>query len=321
MKKLIFDGRVAIVTGAGHGMGRAHALMLASRGCRVVVNDMGGSSTGDGASEAPAAAVVSEIKRSGGNAVASTEDVVTRARDIVARALHSFGRLDIVINNAGTLNGTTFGETPAEIWQAVSDVHYRGTVEVCRAAWPHLVASGSGKIVNTASSAMLGNVALTSYGAAKAATFGFTRSLAMEGASEGIDVNCILPSAWTRLTEKIDDPRIVETMRAKFQPEHVAAFVAWLVHQDTRINNQAFLVSAGRAARVVMSSYPYIEARDSSPEGWAASSAELMESGELIPLLSTSESLIRELIAANPALEPVFAGVASIDHTPGADTG
>ncbi|MBT8447187.1 MAG: SDR family NAD(P)-dependent oxidoreductase, partial [Gammaproteobacteria bacterium] len=197
-KLLDFGGAVAIVTGAGRGLGRAHAVMLASRGCRVVVNDLAGD-------DDPAGEVVAEIVAAGGTATADHHSVIDEPAGIVDTARQQFGQLDIVVNNAGVLEGSTLADTDPELWHRVFDIHFRGTVDVCRAAWPHLVSSGHGRIINTSSSGMLGNSGLTSYGAAKAAVFGFTRSLAIEGLPLGIGVNCILPSARTRITDMIED--------------------------------------------------------------------------------------------------------------------
>jgi NAD(P)-dependent dehydrogenase (short-subunit alcohol dehydrogenase family) len=316
MNALKFGGRVALVTGAGRGLGRSHAVMLASRGCRVIVNDVGAKTTGTQSDENPAADVVREIEALGGIAVADRHDVVTAAGEIVRTALSHFGQLDIVVNNAGTLNGTTLADTPPEIWHAVADVHFRGTVEVCRAAWPSLVKSGSGRIVNTSSTAMLGNSHLTSYGSAKAAVFGFSRSLALEGVEFGINVNCILPSAWTRMTEKIDDPRILSTLKKYFQPEHVSSLVTWLVHPDTRVTNQSFQVSGGRAARLVIAAAPFVEVPASTPEGWAQQESALLKDGHLTPLLSTGASFRRELVSADPTLKSLLGEGDSIAHTP-----
>lgn len=293
-----FQGRVAIVTGAGRGMGRSHALMLASRGARVVVNDIP-SPDGD---INPADQIVAEIRAAGGVAVADLHSVITNADDIVATAIDHFGALDIVVCNAGVMSSTSLADADPEDWRRVFDIHFRGTVDVCRAAWPHLVASGTGRIVTTCSSGMLGNAGLTSYGSAKGATFSFSRSLAIEGQPHGITVNTILPSAWTRITGTIDDPAIAETLQKYFQPDHVAALVTWLCHQDTKITNEAFQVSGGRAGRLVMAAYPTVRTSDSTPESWRAHETELMQDGDLTPLRSTAEMFGNELADADPAI-------------------
>jgi NAD(P)-dependent dehydrogenase (short-subunit alcohol dehydrogenase family) len=273
--------RVAIVTGAGRGMGRSHALMLASRGARVIVNDIRSA----GSAEDPAGDVVREIAGGGGTAIADNHSVV-----------------DIIVNNAGILSGTAFADTPAQDWQAVFDVHFRGTVDVTRAAWPHLRRSGNSRIINTASSGMLGNAGLSSYGAAKAAIFGLTRSIAMEGKPFGIYANCIFPSAWTRMTMEINDPAVSATLRRYFQPEHVSALVVWLSHQDTKISNEAFQVSGGRAGRLTMAMMPTVRVADSTPEQWVRHQAELLADGPLNVLSSTAQMFANELADADPAI-------------------
>lgn len=297
MALLNLDNRVAIITGAGRGLGRAHAIMLASRGARVVVNDLADAS-GRGAADE----VVEEIRKTGGTAVADHHSVVDGAGNLIRTALSSFGRIDVVVNNAGVLSSTTFAETPAEDWHAVFDVHFRGTVEVCRAAWPHLIKSGTGRIINTASSGMLGNLGLTSYGSAKAGIFGLTRSLAIEGEPSGILANTIFPSARTRITMEINDSGIQDTLKKYFQPEHVSALVVWLAHQNCTITNQAFQVSGGRAGRLSMGMMPTVRVADSTPENWAEKQVELLADGPLKPIATTAELFGDELAAADPAV-------------------
>ena len=267
--------------------------MLASRGCRVVVNDI---------AEDAAAAVVEEIVRDGGDAVVDSHSVLGGAEAVVASALERFGQLDILVNNAGVLSTTPFAETPAATWHGIVDVHFRGTVDLTRAAWPHLAAAGAGRIVNTASSGMLGNAGLSAYGAAKAAIFGFTRSIAIEGAAIGIGANCILPSAWTRMTAEIDDPAISVTLQKYFQPEHVAAFVAWLAHPDCHFTNEAFQVSGGRAARVLIALGASVAVPESTPEAWAEAAPGLWSDASLVPVATTAELFGKELIDVDPAL-------------------
>jgi NAD(P)-dependent dehydrogenase (short-subunit alcohol dehydrogenase family) len=275
-------------------------MMLASRGCRVIVNDICDAST----SENPAADVVEEIRALGGIAVADNHSVLGEADAIIETASRHFERLDILINNAGILDGTTLEDTPAELWQKVADIHYRGTADCCRAAWPLLVKSGSGRIINTSSSGMLGNAGLTSYGSAKAAIFGLTKSLAVEALPFGITVNCILPSAWTRITNMIEDETIASTLQSRFQPEHVAAFVCWLAHQDTIITNEAFRVSSGGAARVMMMTAAATRPDESSPEAWVENQTALMSSsGKLIPVASTIDLFGLELAEAEPGIK------------------
>lgn len=298
MPLMNLQNRVAIVTGAGRGMGRSHAMMLASRGARVIVNDIRPA----GAAEGPADEVVREIVSRSGFAIADHHSVLGGASELVRHAIDAYGQLDIVVNNAGVLSGTAFADTPQQDWQAVFDVHFRGTVDVTRAAWPHLVRSGNSRIINTASSGMLGNAGLSSYGAAKGAIFALTRSIAMEGKPLGIYANCIFPSAWTRMTLEINDPAVRATLQRYFQPEHVSAFVVWLCHQDTKVSNEAFQVSGGRAGRLTMAMMPTVRVADSTPEQWVQHQAELLADAPLTALSSTAQMFANELVDADPAI-------------------
>lgn len=300
---LKFDGEVAIVTGAGRGLGRAHALMLASRGCKVVVNDLGVKSTGALTEQNPAGDVVREIEQNGGIAVEDRHNVVTDSGSIVETALQKFGQLDIVVNNAGVLNDLPFDEISPERWHASADVHVKGTVEVCRAAWPHLKRSKVARIVNTTSSAMFGNAGVTSYCTAKGAIFAFTRSLALEARPLGINVNGIMPSAWTRMTATMNDEIVLEALRQHFQPERVSALVAWLVHPTTDVWNEIFRVSGHGASRVVITTTESTIVDEVTPESWAEKADELMRKKELFPLYSTLDSFERELKEAVPGID------------------
>ena len=296
MSLLDFKGRVALVTGSGRGMGRSHARLLASRGARVVVNDLPSGSGEESAAEA----VVREILAEGGTAIANHDSVIGGGASMVDAAISAFGQLDVVVCNAGVMHTAAFADCPTKEWTRVFDIHFRGTVEVLRAAWPHLLRSGSGRIITTASSGMLGNAGITAYGAAKAAIFGFTRSLAWEGVEAGVTANCILPAARTRMTDAIDDAKIVAALDRHFQPEHVSALVVWLTHQDTKVNNEAFRVSGGSAGRVTMAALPITRVADSTPENWAAQGEALMRPGPLTPIASTAELFGLDLTDADP---------------------
>ena len=203
MTELRFDGRVVIVTGAGRGIGRRHALLLAAKGARVVVADYGVGIDGGGSTPEPAEDVVKEIKDAGGEAVAHYASVADElgAKAIVDTAIDAFGRLDIVINNAGIHDPALFDAASVEQFQKMFGVHFFGSLFVSRAAWPHFVEAGYGRIVNTVSEAMLGGIPeLTSYGSAKGAVFGLTRNLATEGSAHGIRVNALAPRAYTRMS-------------------------------------------------------------------------------------------------------------------------
>ncbi|MFS8070334.1 MAG: SDR family NAD(P)-dependent oxidoreductase, partial [Byssovorax sp.] len=201
--ELRFDGRVAIVTGAGGGLGRSHALLLGSLGCKVVVNDLGGSMHGGGLSRAPAEKVVEEIKALGGDAVVNADSVEDGA-SIVKAALSTFGRLDIVINNAGILRDTSFPKLGEEDWDLINRVHVLGAYRVTHAAWGHMRDAGYGRIIFTSSGAgIYGNFGQANYSTAKLGLVGLSNTLALEGRKRNIFVNAIAPVAGSRLTETV----------------------------------------------------------------------------------------------------------------------
>ncbi|HOU40313.1 MAG TPA: SDR family oxidoreductase, partial [Promineifilum sp.] len=243
---LRFDGRVAIVTGAGGGLGRAYALLLAARGASVVVNDLGGSMHGEGAATTAADRVVDEIRAAGGTAVADYHSVEDGAL-IVQSALDAFGRLDIVINNAGILRDVSFHKMSAEDWDKIYRVHLYGGYQVTRAAWPILREQGYGRIVMTSSAAGLyGNFGQANYSSAKLALLGLAQTLAVEGQKRNVLVNTIAPLAGSRLTETILPPELVAALR----PEYVAPLVAYLCHESSSETGHTFEVGAGWVARV-----------------------------------------------------------------------
>jgi NAD(P)-dependent dehydrogenase (short-subunit alcohol dehydrogenase family) len=253
MTQLNFDGRVAIVTGAGRGVGRCHALHLAAKGARVVVADYGVGIDGGGSSPVPADEVVREIKESGGQAVACYASVTDEnaASSIVSAAVDAFGKLDIVVNNAGIYDPARFEALSVDQFRSMMDVHLFGTLFVTRAAWPHFVNAGYGRVVNTVSEAMLGGVPeLTSYGAAKAAIFGLTRNLATEGQPLGIRVNAIAPRAYTRMTASLSESlslpkEVMDQVNASMPPELCAPAAAFLAHESCSITGQVLHVGMG----------------------------------------------------------------------------
>ncbi|GAA4503347.1 SDR family oxidoreductase [Actinoallomurus oryzae] len=255
MAELRFDGRVAIVTGAGQGLGRQHALELAARGAKVVVNDLGGSLHGSGSSAGPAAAVVEEIKKNGGEAVASTDNVATPegAEAIVRTALDVFGKVDIVVNNAGILRDKSFKNMVPEEFDQVLAVHLRGSFLVTHAAWPHLREQAYGRVVMTTSPAgLFGNFGQANYSSAKMGLVGLTKTLAAEGAKYNIKVNAIAPIAWTRMTEELFPPEYKE----KLSVELVTPVVAWLAHETNASTGETYSVGGGRVARVFVAEGP-----------------------------------------------------------------
>jgi NAD(P)-dependent dehydrogenase (short-subunit alcohol dehydrogenase family) len=247
MADLGFDGKVAIVTGAGGGLGRQHALLLASRGARVVINDVGGSVHGEGGAEGPAHAVVKEIEAAGGEAVANTDSVATPegGQAIVQTAIDTFGQIDIVINNAGILRDKAFHNLTPDLLEPVLDVHLKGAFYVTQPAWVHMREQNYGRIVNTASaSGLFGNFGQANYGAAKMGLVGLTNVLAIEGARNNIKVNAISPIAYTRMTEEI-----LPGMEEKIDPSFVSPVVAFLAHEDCPVTGEVYSVAGGYVAR------------------------------------------------------------------------
>src|SRR5579863_1619707 len=239
--ELRFDGRVAIVTGAGAGLGRSHALLLASRGARVVVNDLGGSRHGDGKSSAAADAVVAEITQAGGEAVANYDSVEDGAK-IVQTALDTWKRIDIVVNNAGILRDTSFQKMTADDWDLIYRVHVLGGFRVTHAAWNHMREAGYGRIIMTASAAgIYGNFGQANYSMAKLGLHGFAQTLAIEGKKKGVHVNTIAPIAGSRMTETVLPPDLI----AALKPEYVSPLVAWLAHESCEENGSLFEVGGG----------------------------------------------------------------------------
>ena len=252
MASLRFDGRAAIVTGAGAGLGRAYARLLAARGCAVVVNDLGCSPRGRGSSPSVADGVVEEIVADGGRAVASYTSIAEPQAGaiLLEAALRAFGRLDVVINNAGIHGSGVFGEQALEIFHLMMNVHYFGTLGICHAVWPHFKARGQGRIVNTVSAAVYGLPEHAAYGAAKGAVFGLTRSLARDGEALGIAVNAIAPGADTRMTRDSEvDPQLMDKLLAQARPELVAPVVAWLAHDDCPLTGEVLSAASGRVGR------------------------------------------------------------------------
>ena len=269
MSRFNFDGRVAVVTGAGRGIGRAYALLLAERGASVVVNDLGGTMEGDGSDDRPAATVTAEIIDAGGSAIADTSDVSTVAggQSLVDAAVDGFGRIDIVVNNAGIIRFGSLPEVDADNLESHLAVHVRGSFNTTRAAWPHLVDQGYGRIVMTTSTGMFGRPDNLGYATAKAGVVGMTRSLTAAGAAHGIKVNLIAPSASTRMVlpsggRGSPRPALPEGMG----PELVAPMVAYLAHEDCDVSGEIYLAGAGRFARIfIASTEGYVHPRPGPP--------------------------------------------------------
>ena len=240
-KEVRFDGRVAIVTGAGQGLGRSHALLLASRGAKVVVNDLGGSTAGEGKSSESADLVVEEIKKAGGEAVANY-DSVEDGDAIVRTAMDAWGRVDIVINNAGILRDKSFKNMTDADWDIIFRVHNYGAYKVTKAAWPIMTEQGYGRVLFTTSSAgIYGNFGQTNYGSAKLSLVGFANTLSLEGQRKNVLVNTIAPFAASRLTEGLLPPAVFDSLK----PEYVSPIVAYLCSEDSDTTGGVYEVGGG----------------------------------------------------------------------------
>lgn len=248
MKELRYDNRVAVITGAGRGLGRAYSLLLASRGAKVVVNDNGVSRHGEGAQAGPAQQVVEEIVQANGEAVAATESIASAdgAKAIIDTAIQRYGRLDIVIHNAGINRAVPLRDMTWEQFSATLEVHLHGAFHLVHAAMPIMCDAGYGRMVMTSSIAGLySEKNLAAYAAAKAGLIGLSHTIAHEGAPFGVTCNAIVPSAITRLSEGRDTSSFPETMT----PETVAPTIAWLVHENCSATGEIYVMLAGRVAK------------------------------------------------------------------------
>lgn len=248
---LDFEGRVVIVTGAGGGLGRAHALAYAARGARVVVNDLGGSSDGAGSNAGPAAAVAQEICDLGGEAVANTSSVATAegGQAIVETAIDTWGRLDVLVSNAGILRDRSFAKMSIDEFDSVLDVHLRGSFFVAQPSFRVMKEAGYGRIIlTTSSSGLYGNFGQSNYGAAKLGIVGLMRTMAIEAGSAGITVNALAPTAATRLTLRLGEP----DANSPLGPERVTPIILALTHESSNVNGEVFLAGGGWFSRAVI---------------------------------------------------------------------
>jgi 3-hydroxyacyl-CoA dehydrogenase/3a,7a,12a-trihydroxy-5b-cholest-24-enoyl-CoA hydratase len=244
MADIRFDGRVAVVTGAGGGLGRSHALLLGSRGAKVVVNDLGGAPDGTGESKMMADKVVEEIQSAGGEAVPNYDSVATMdgGAGIIQTAMDSFGRIDILINNAGILRDVSFLKMPEESWDIIFSVHVKGSFCCSKAAWPIMREQQYGRIIMTSSAAgIYGNFGQSNYSAAKMALIGLGQTLALEGKKYNIHSNTIAPIADSRLTATV----LPDDIRKKLKPEYVSPLVAYLCSEQCEATGGLFEVGAG----------------------------------------------------------------------------
>lgn len=287
------------MTGAGRGLGRAYAELLAARGATVVVNDLGGSMTGQGADPGPAAEVVAAIEAAGGVALADSSDVSTEAgaAELVATAVDRFGRLDVLVANAGIMRWARFPEVGQTDLDDHLAVHVGGSFHAARAAWPHLVGSGHGRIVLTTSTGVLGLPGNTAYGIAKGGVLGLARSLAVAGAEAGITANCIAPAASTRMAG---------TGGPEMPAGLVAPMVAYLAHESCTVTGEVYTAGAGRFARLFLGSTPGWVATGGEPtvEDVATHWAEINdEAGYAVPatLMEWSAQFLAHLDDGGPA--------------------
>ena len=292
MSELRFDGRSVIVTGAGRGVGRGHAMAFASRGAKVVVADLGGAMEGGGRSSEVADAVVQEIRDAGGEAVAACASVAEEdgAEAIVQAAIDAFGRVDVVVNNAGIAEPDSFEDLTVEGFQRMNDVHYMGTVLVCRAAWPHMVAAGYGRIVNTTSEGAFGLVPkAAAYGGAKGGVFGFSREIALEGAPKGILVNLLAPRAATRMSSPAVLAKTWDVDEGTYggggfdqayAPEKVSPAAVFLGHESCALNGVVLVSGGDQVMRIALVQNTGIKTEGLTPEDIADNLDTLMDLGE-----------------------------------------
>lgn len=277
MAELRYDDRVAIVTGGGRGLGRAYALLLASRGAKVVVNDVGGNIRGDEVTENPAADVVAEIVAAGGEAVAVTDSVATVAggKAIIDAAMDTWGRLDILIPNAGNVRRGEIDLISHEDFQSVIDVHMQGAWNLVRPGYEIMARAGYGRVVLTSSiGGIYGNATSVNYAMAKAAMIGLNNVIGLEGADKNIKSNIILPGAVTRMSEGIDI-----TQFPPMPPELVAAVVGWLAHESCSVTGEMYVSTAGRVARAFVAETEGVFQPDWTPDQVGARIGEIRDAG------------------------------------------
>lgn len=284
MQALSFEGQVAIVTGAGGGLGREHALALAKRGAKVLVNDLGGSVDGTGGSVSAAQAVVNEIVALGGEAIANGASVTDYAavQAMVQQAIDAWGRVDILVNNAGILRDKSFAKMDIDDFKLVMDVHLMGAAHCCKAVWPYMQAQNYGRIVmTTSSSGLYGNFGQSNYGAAKMAQVGLMQTLAIEGAKHHIHVNALAPTAATRMTEGL----MPEAVLAALKPQAVVPAMLVLAHSSAPTRTILCAGAGGfEAAHITLTQGIYVAPGDDAAEQLAAQlDAVISRVGEQVP--------------------------------------
>lgn len=298
-----FDGRVVIVTGAGNGLGKCHALEFARRGARVVINDLGGSVSGEGANASVAQMVADEIKAAGGDAVANT-DSVEQGERIVECAMDTFGQVDVVVNNAGVLRDVSFGKMTDEDWNIVHRVHLFGSFKVSHAAWPHMRAANYGRILMTTSVAgIYGNFGQANYASAKLGLHGLAQTLAIEGASKNVLCNSIAPTAGSRITASVLPQEILDVLK----PEYVTPLAVLLCHESSSETGKLFEVGGGWVSQARWEQTQGVFFRDDfSAEDLQAKWAEATSFENARHATKVSESLtgVEQRLGASLSLKP-----------------
>ncbi|WP_295870511.1 SDR family NAD(P)-dependent oxidoreductase [uncultured Zhongshania sp.] len=297
-----FDGQVAIVTGAGNGLGRSHAIALAARGAKVVVNDLGGARDGAGSSSAAAKSVVDEIKAAGGEAIAHGANVAnySEVEDMVQQALNAWGRVDILINNAGILRDKSFTKMSIDDFKLVMDVHLMGSVNCTKAVWDLMKEQQYGRIVmTTSSSGLYGNFGQTNYGAAKMAVVGLMNTLGLEGAKYNVRINALAPTAATRMTEDI----MPEEILAMLVPEAVTAGALILCHEGAPSRHILCAGGGGYASsKIFETEGVYLEPAQQTPEAVAAHWDEICNTDKQAPLDNGAKQSEKFLLKAQAFL-------------------
>lgn len=281
LNQLRFDNQIAIVTGAGGGLGRAYAHLLAERGARVVVNDYVSEN---------AEKVAREIVDAGGEAIADAHNIAdaNSGEAIVRPVIERWGSVHIIVNNAGIGTGGNFPDIADEVYQKTLDVSFFGSLRITREAWPHMLKQNYGRIVNVLSETLFGGSGVPPYMSTKGALLGLTKSLAFEGRNNGIKANAVMPAAWTRMTEGIPESSPFVPIMKLWKPEQVAPTIVWLAHESFPLTGEIFLSEGGRVARVFMGVAPGIISREGTPEELVARSDELLSTeGFIIPVNAT----------------------------------
>ena len=291
MAEIRYDGKVAVITGAGGGLGRTHALLLAQRGAKVVVNDLGGAADGSGSGSSMAEKVVDEIKAAGGEAVPNFDSVATMegGANIIKTAMDNYGRVDILINNAGILRDVSFLKMEEASWDIIFSVHVKGAYCVTKAAWPIMREQAYGRIIMTSSAAgIYGNFGQTNYSAAKMALIGLGQTLALEGKKYNIHANTIAPIADSRLTATV----LPEDIRKKLKPEFVSPLVAYLCSEGCEQTGGLFEVGAGAFFFLKWTRTKGIKLQQESVsvEDVAENFAQIIDMSEAAPVGSIQES-------------------------------